>query len=75
MTEFFVILGQFLLFYPSSNLKNQNFEKIKKCPEISLFYTSAPKTMIICYAVPELLHVMDVIFIFHFGLAFALLHA
>ena len=29
--------------------------------------------MIICYTVPEIWRVMDVIFIFHFGLFFALL--
>ena len=29
-TEFFVILDQFLPFYPPSNPKNQNFEKMKK---------------------------------------------
>ena len=29
-TEFFVILGNFLSFYPPNNPKNQNFEKIKK---------------------------------------------
>ena len=29
-TEFFAILGNFLSFYPPNNLKNQNFEKIKK---------------------------------------------
>ena len=46
--------------------------KKKKCLEISSFYTSAPKIMIICYIVPEILHVTDVI-IFHFGLFFALL--
>ena len=28
--QFFVILDYFLPFYPSSNLENQNFEKIKK---------------------------------------------
>ena len=28
--ECFVILGQFLPFYPTKNLKNQNFEKMKK---------------------------------------------
>ena len=39
---------------------------------ISLFYTSAPKIMIICYTVPEMWHVTHVIFIFHFGLFFAL---
>ena len=29
-TEFFVILGHFLPFYPPNNTKNQNFEKTKK---------------------------------------------
>ena len=29
-TEFFVILGHFLPFYPTNNPKNQNFEKMKK---------------------------------------------
>ena len=31
-TEFFVILDRFLPFYPSNNLKNQNFETLKKRP-------------------------------------------
>ena len=31
-TEVFVILDSFLPFYPSNNLKNQNFEKMKKTP-------------------------------------------
>ena len=47
-TEFFVILSNFLPFYPSNNPKNQNLEKIKKKHlEILPFYTSAPKIMII----------------------------
>ena len=29
-TEVFVILDSFLPFYPSNNLKNQNFEKMNK---------------------------------------------
>ena len=41
--------------------------------EISSFYTNVPKVMIICYTVPEIRHVTDVIHIFHFGLFFALL--
>ena len=45
----------------------------KKHLEISPFYTSVPKIMIICYTVPEIWHVTYVIFIFHFGLFFALL--
>ena len=31
-TQFFVILDGFLPFYPSNNLKNQNFEKMKQTP-------------------------------------------
>ena len=64
----------FLPFYPNNNLKNQNFEKMKKkLVEILSFYTSAPKIMIICYTVPEIGRVTDVTFIFHFGLFFALI--
>ena len=45
----------------------------KKTLEISSSYTIAPKIMTIFYSVPEIWHMMDVIFIFHFGLFFALL--
>ena len=38
-----------------------------------LFYTSVSKIMIICYTVPKIWHIMDIIFIFHFWLFFALL--
>ena len=31
-TEFFIILGHFLPFYPTNNPHNQNFEKLKKAP-------------------------------------------
>ena len=31
-TEFFVVLDCFLPFYPTNNLKNKNFEKLKKTP-------------------------------------------
>ena len=44
----------------------------KKCMEISSFYTSVPKVMIICYTVPEKWHMTGVIFNFHFGLFLAL---
>ena len=47
-------------------------KKKKKHLEIS-FYTSVPKIMIICYTVPVVWHMTDVIFIFHFQLFFALL--
>ena len=52
-TKVFVILGHFLSFCPPSNLENQNFEKMKKKHrEISSFYTSVPKIMVICYTLP-----------------------
>ena len=71
--EFFVILDRFLPFYPSNNTKNQNFEKLKKTPGESLFYTSIPKIMITYYTVTLIWCVMDVIFTFYFELFFALL--
>ena len=45
----------------------------KKYLEISSSYTSVSKIMIICYTVPEIWCMTDVIVIFHFGLFFALL--
>ena len=42
--------------------------------EISSFYTSVPKIMIICYTVPKIWVMTDVI-IFHFELFFSLLPA
>ena len=58
---------------PPMDPENQNFEKMKKCLEILSFYKSATKIMIICYIVPEIWCMMDVIAIFHFGLFYALL--
>ena len=50
----FVILDYFLPFY-APNPKNQDFKKMKKKHlEISSFYNSVPKIMIICYTVPEI---------------------
>ena len=63
----FFILCYFLPFYPSNNPKNQNFKKWRKPLKISSSYTSVPKIMIICYTVPEIWCVTDII-IFHFGL-------
>ena len=38
-TEFFVILDRLLPFYPTNNLKNQNFEKMKKmCGDIIVLH-------------------------------------
>ena len=46
--------------------KKQNKTK-KNHLTISSFYKSVPKIMIICYVVPEIWHVMNIIVIFHFG--------
>ena len=66
-----VILDHFLPFYPTKPPKNQNFEKWKNLLEISSFYRSVPKIMIIWYTVPEIWHVTDVLVTFHFGLFFS----
>ena len=47
------------------------FKKWKRKPEATIILQSVPKIMIICYTVPEIWHVTDVIVIFHFGLFFA----
>ena len=69
----FCNFGSFLPFYPTKNQKNQNFERKKKRLEISPLWTSVLKIMIICYIVPEILHVTDVTVSCHFRLFFALL--
>ena len=66
-------MDYFLPFYLPNSLKNQNFKNIKKCLEIPSFYNSVAKIMMICYTVPEIWCVTDIIVIFHFGLFFALL--
>ena len=56
------------IFYPFTSLTAQKikiWKKRKKTLELSSFYSSVPKTMIICYTVPEIWSVTDVI-IFHF---------
>ena len=60
-------------FYRTNNPKNQHFVKIKKLLEISSFYSSVPKIIIICYTVTKIWHMTDVIAIFQFGLFYALL--
>ena len=65
--------GLFLHFYPHNSPSKWKFQKKKKKNlEISSFYTSILQTMIICYTVLKIWHVMDVI-VFHFGLFVALL--
>ena len=63
-----------LLFAPLPHWQPKKIKILKKWNkhlEISSFYTSVPKVMIICYSVSEIWHVTDVV-IFHFGLFFAL---
>ena len=54
--NFFVILGYFWSFSSLTIWKIKILKKWKKHLEISSFYTSAPKIMIICYTVPEIWH-------------------
>ena len=63
----------FCLFTSLTAQKNKmkKKKKRKKDLEISLFYNSVSKIMIICYTVPEIWCVTDVIAIFHFGFFFA----
>ena len=63
----------FCPFTPLTTRKIKIFKKWKKHLKISSFYKSISKIMIIHCTVPEIRHVTDVIFIFHFGLFFALL--
>ena len=62
----------FCPFVPLTVQKVKISKKRKKHLEISSFYTSVPKFMIICFTVPEIMRVTDAI-IFHFGIFFALL--
>ena len=70
---YFSFWAIFCPFIPLTAQKIKILKKWKKHLEISSFYTSVPKTMIICYTVPEIWRMTDVIVVFHFGLFFALL--
>ena len=59
--------------YPLTTQKFKILIKWKKHLEVSSFYKSVPKSIIICYTVPVIRRMTDVIFISHFGLFFALL--
>ena len=48
-TEFFVILGHFLLFYTTDNLKNQNFEKMNKMPGDIIILFKSTKNLFLRY--------------------------
>ena len=63
-----VIIFHFWAFFalsPPNRPKNQNLTKMKKYQEISSFYTSVPKIMIICYTVPEIWRVTDALLPFY----------
>ena len=69
------ILGNFLPFHTPNCPKTKISKKRKKkqCQDISSFYTSLSKIMIIHHTVHEIWHMAHVIFIFHFESFFALL--
>ena len=70
----FCHFGPFFALLPLWQPKISKFWKAEKnYLETSSLYTSVPKMMIICYTVPEIWCMTDVIVIFHFGLFFALL--
>ena len=70
--NYFSFWAIFCPFTPLTAQKTKIKKKMKKKHlEISSFYTSVQKIFIICYPVPEIWRVTDVI-IFHFGLFFAL---
>ena len=59
----------FFALLPPQQPENENLKTMKKkIPEISSFYTSAPKIMTICYTFPEIWHVTYAVITFHFGL-------
>ena len=69
-----IFLSFWSVFCPFTHLTTWKIKILRNCKkhlEISSFYNSVPKIMIICYTVPETWCVTDVI-IFHFGPFFAL---
>ena len=69
----FCHFGPYFSFYDPNNRKNQNFEKKRKKREKKRILHKCTKIIIICHTVPKIWRLTDVIFIFHFGLFFALL--
>ena len=63
----------FCPFTPLTAWKLNISKKWKEVLEISPFYSSIPKIMIVGYTVPEIWHVTDVIIIFHLDIFFPLL--
>ena len=62
----------FCPFTPLTIQKIKILKKWKKLLEISWFYTSVSKIMIISYTIPEIWRMTDVIVNFHFGIFFGL---
>ena len=66
--------GVFLTFHPHNSPKIKiKKKKMKEAPGDIIILHKLPKLMIICYTVPEIWGVTDVIAMFRFGLFFALL--
>ena len=57
--------GSFFSLLPPNNLKNQNFEELKKTSADIILHKCT-----ICYTVSKIWGVTDLIFIFHFELFF-----
>ena len=60
----------FCTFTPLTSWKIKILKRLKNVLEISSFYTNVPKIMIICYSVPEMRCVTDVILTFLFWVLF-----
>ena len=71
--EIFGKLDYFLPYYPTNKPKNQSFEKMKKTSGDIIILHKCTKNYDHMITVPEMRCVTDIIFIFHFGLFFALL--
>ena len=62
-TEFFVILGHFLPFYPLTTWTIKILKNWNNHLEMSSFYTCVPKITIIWCMLPEIWSVTDIIFV------------
>ena len=67
-----IVIFHFFAFYSLTAQKIKIWKKRKTHQEVSWFYKSVPKIMIIRYNYSEIWCVTDVIVIFHFGLFFAM---
>ena len=65
---YFPFWAIFCLFTPATCSKNENFKKMKKIIENIIILHKCAKNHAICYAVPEIWCMTDVIVILNFGL-------